>query len=41
MLTTLSSLPIEPISHPLSAAVRVPGTILFTNRAFLSDALPN
>jgi 3-phosphoshikimate 1-carboxyvinyltransferase len=41
MLTTLSSLPIEPISHPLSAAVRVPGSKSLTNRALLIAALAN
>jgi len=38
---TLSSLKIEPISHPLSAIVRVPGSKSLTNRALLIAALAN
>ena len=41
MLTTLSSLPIKPITHPLSATVRVPGSKSLTNRALLIAALAN
>jgi 3-phosphoshikimate 1-carboxyvinyltransferase len=39
MLTTLSSLPIKPITHPLNAAIRVPGSKSLTNRALLIAAL--
>ena len=39
MLTTLSSLPIKPITHPLSATVRVPGSKSLTNRALLIASL--
>src|SRR5512143_2462802 len=39
MLTTLSSLPIKPITHPLNATVRVPGSKSLTNRALLIAAL--
>src|SRR5215204_3918773 len=39
MLTTLSALPINPISHPLNATVRVPGSKSLTNRALLIAAL--
>ena len=39
MLTTSSSLEIIPISHPLSASVRVPGSKSLTNRALLIAAL--
>lgn len=39
MLTTLSSLPIKPITHPLNAIVRVPGSKSLTNRALLIAAL--
>lgn len=38
---TLSSLKIEPISHPLNATVRVPGSKSLTNRALLIAALAN
>jgi 3-phosphoshikimate 1-carboxyvinyltransferase len=41
MLTTLSSLPIQPIAHPLNATVRVPGSKSLTNRALLIAALAN
>lgn len=41
MLTTLSSLPIKPITHPLNATVRVPGSKSLTNRALLIAALAN
>ena len=41
MLTTLSSLPIKPIAHPLNATVRVPGSKSLTNRALLIAALAN
>lgn len=41
MLTTLSSLPIHPITHPLNATVRVPGSKSLTNRALLVAALAN
>ncbi len=41
MLTTLSSLPIKPIPHPLNATVRVPGSKSLTNRALLIAALAN
>ncbi len=39
MLTTLSSLPIKPITHPLNATVRVPGSKSLTNRALLIASL--
>jgi len=39
MLTTLSSLPIKPLIHPLSATIRVPGSKSLTNRALLLAAL--
>lgn len=39
MLTALSSIPIKPITHPLSATVRVPGSKSLTNRALLIAAL--
>ena len=39
MLTTLPSLQITPINHPLSATVRVPGSKSLTNRALLIAAL--
>jgi 3-phosphoshikimate 1-carboxyvinyltransferase len=39
MLTTLSSLEIIPINHPLTAIVRVPGSKSLTNRALLIAAL--
>jgi len=39
MLTTLSSLPIKPITHPLNATVRVSGSKSLTNRALLIAAL--
>lgn len=39
MLTTLSSLPIKPITHPLNATVHVPGSKSLTNRALLIAAL--
>ncbi len=39
MLTTLPSLQITPINHPLSAMVRVPGSKSLTNRALLIAAL--
>jgi 3-phosphoshikimate 1-carboxyvinyltransferase len=39
MLTTSPSLEIVPISHPLSASVRVPGSKSLTNRALLIAAL--
>lgn len=39
MSTTLSSLPIKPIMHPLKATVRVPGSKSLTNRALLIAAL--
>jgi len=38
---TLSSLEIKPISHPLNATVRVPGSKSLTNRALLIAALAN
>lgn len=41
MLTALSSIRIKPITHPLSAAVRVPGSKSLTNRALLIAALAN
>ena len=41
MLTTVSSLPIKPITHPLNAVVRVPGSKSLTNRALLIAALAN
>ncbi|PWB75211.1 MAG: 3-phosphoshikimate 1-carboxyvinyltransferase, partial [Anaerolineales bacterium] len=41
MLTTLSSLNIKPITHPLDATVRVPGSKSLTNRALLIAALAN
>ena len=41
MLTTLSSLPIEPITHLLNATVRVPGSKSLTNRALMISALAN
>src|SRR5215204_6085005 len=41
MLTTLSSLPIKPITHPLNATVKVPGSKSLTNRALLIAALAN
>src|SRR5215510_5089813 len=39
MLTTLSSLEIIPIDHPLDGVVRVPGSKSLTNRALLIAAL--
>jgi len=39
MLTTLSSLQIKPIKHPLDATVRVPGSKSLTNRALLIASL--
>jgi len=39
MLTTLSSLPIKPLIHPLFATIRVPGSKSLTNRALLIAAL--
>ena len=39
MLTTLSSLPIRPVAHPLNATVRVPGSKSLTNRALMISAL--
>ena len=39
MPTTLSSLPIKPITHPLNATVRVPGSKSLTNRALLIAVL--
>jgi 3-phosphoshikimate 1-carboxyvinyltransferase len=41
MLTTLSSLPIKPLTQPLAASVRVPGSKSLTNRALLIAALAN
>ena len=41
MLLTSSSLQIQPISHPLHATVRVPGSKSLTNRALLITALAN
>ena len=41
MLATVSSLPIKPITHPLDAIVRVPGSKSLTNRALLIAALAN
>lgn len=41
MLSTLSSLPIKPMLHPLNASVRVPGSKSLTNRALLIAALAN
>ena len=41
MLTTVSSLPIKPITRPLDAAVHVPGSKSLTNRALLIAALAN
>jgi len=41
MPTTLSSLPIKPITHPLNATVRVPGSKSLTNRALLIASLAN
>ena len=41
MLSTVSSLPIKPITHPLNATVRVPGSKSLTNRALLIAALAN
>lgn len=41
MFTTVSSLPIKPIAHPLNATVRVPGSKSLTNRALLVAALAN
>jgi len=38
---TLSSLKINPITHPLNATVRVPGSKSLTNRALLIAALAN
>ncbi|MEP7136207.1 MAG: 3-phosphoshikimate 1-carboxyvinyltransferase [Chloroflexota bacterium] len=38
---TLSSLKIKPITHPLNATVRVPGSKSLTNRALLIAALAN
>jgi 3-phosphoshikimate 1-carboxyvinyltransferase len=39
MLITVSSLSINPITHPLNATVRVPGSKSLTNRALLIAAL--
>ena len=41
MLTTSSALQIKPISRPLNATVRVPGSKSLTNRALLIAALAN
>jgi 3-phosphoshikimate 1-carboxyvinyltransferase len=41
MLTTLSSLRVRPINHPLNATIRVPGSKSLTNRALLIAALAN
>lgn len=41
MLTSASSLRIMPITHPLNATVRVPGSKSLTNRALLVSALAN
>ena len=41
MLTTLSSLPIKPLIHPLTASIRVPGSKSLTNRVLLIAALAN
>lgn len=41
MLITSPSLQIQPISHPLNARVRVPGSKSLTNRALLIAALAN
>lgn len=41
MSTTPPSLRIHPLSHPLSATVRVPGSKSLTNRALLIGALAN
>jgi 3-phosphoshikimate 1-carboxyvinyltransferase len=41
MLTTLPSIPIKPITHPLNVTVRVPGSKSLTNRALLIAALTN
>ena len=41
MLTTLSSLPIKPITHLLNASVRMPGSKSLTNRALMMSALAN
>ena len=38
---TLSSLAVTPITHPLNASVRVPGSKSITNRALLLAALAN
>src|SRR5258706_4114349 len=38
---TLPSLKIKPITHPLNATVRVPGSKSLTNRALLIAALAN
>ena len=39
MLNTLSSISIHPITHPLNATVRVPGSKSLTNRALMISAL--
>ena len=39
MLATLHSLRIQPVKHPLNAALRVPGSKSLTNRALLISAL--
>ena len=41
MILTSASLQIQPISHPLRATVRVPGSKSLTNRALLIAALTN
>ena len=41
MLITSPSLQIQPITHPLNARVRVPGSKSLTNRALLTAALAN
>ena len=41
MLTTLSSLQIIPINHPLNAIIHVPGSKSLTNRALMISALAN
>ena len=38
---SLSALKIKPITHPLNATVRVPGSKSLTNRALLIAALAN
>ena len=41
MTNTLASLRITPITHPLNATARVPGSKSLTNRALLIAALAN